>query len=84
MPEALSRLKEQFTDLWKNLDKSQRNRIYITSGLLLVALTIGIIMLSRTTYVPLMTIDDSQDLSEIEKALQDKKIISRVTGDRSL
>ena len=67
MPEALSRLKEQFTDLWKNLDKSQRNRIYITSGLLLVALTIGIIMLSRTTYVPLMTIDDSQDLSEIEK-----------------
>lgn len=81
MPEALSRLKEQFTDLWKNLDKSQRNRIYITSGLLLVALTIGIIMLSRTTYVPLMTIDDSQDLSEIEKALQDKKINYK-PGDR--
>lgn len=74
MPEALTKIKEQFTDFWKNLDKSQKNRIYITSVLLLATLTIGIIMLTRTTYVPLMTIEDSENLSEIEKTLQEKKI----------
>lgn len=81
MPEALSRIKEQFTDFWKNLDKSQRIRIYITSGILLAAITIGIILLTRTTYVPLMTVYDSKDLAEIEEALKEKNIKYK-PGDR--
>jgi flagellar M-ring protein FliF len=81
MPEALTKIKEQFTEFWNNLDKSQKKRIYITSVLLLAALTIGIIMLTRTTYVPLMTIEDSENLSEIEKTLQEKKINYK-PGDR--
>lgn len=74
MPEVLSRLQQQLTDLWKKLDKSQKNRIYITSSILVVVFTVGIIMLTRTTYVPLMTIDDPKSAPEIEKVLQEKGI----------
>ena len=38
-------------------------------------------MLTRTTYITLMTIDDSRDLAEIEKALNDKNIRYK-PGDR--
>jgi flagellar M-ring protein FliF len=74
MPEFLTRLQRQLTEVWKNLEKSQKHRIYITSGILILVITIGIIMLTRTTYVPLMIIDDPKDAAEIEKVLQEKNI----------
>lgn len=74
MPEVFSRLQQQIMELWKNLDKSQKNRIFITSGILIIVITVGIVMLTKTTYVPLMTLDDPKDATEIEKALQEKEI----------
>ncbi|HOM03250.1 MAG TPA: flagellar basal-body MS-ring/collar protein FliF [Acetivibrio sp.] len=74
MPEVLSRMQQQITDFWKNLDKSQRTRILITSGILVVVLTIAIVMLTRTTYVPLITVDDPESIAAIEEALSEKKI----------
>ena len=81
MPESLSKLQNQINELWKKLDKSQRNRILITSGVLLVVFTIGIIMLTRTTYVPLMVIEDYSDAKEIEGILEEKNIKYK-HGDR--
>ena len=81
MPESLSKLQNQINELWKKLDKSQRNRIIITSGVLLVVFTIGIIMLTRTTYVPLMVIEDYSDAKEIEGILEEKNIKYK-HGDR--
>ncbi|NLD45626.1 MAG: flagellar M-ring protein FliF [Clostridiaceae bacterium] len=74
MPEVLSRVQQQLSEFWKNLDKSQKNRIYITSGVLIIVITVCIVMLTRTTYVPLMTLDDPKDAAEIEKVLQEKNI----------
>lgn len=74
MPEVLSRVQQQLTEFWKNLDKSQKNRIYIISAVLVIVITVCIIMLTRITYVPLMTLDDPKDAAEIEKVLQEKKI----------
>lgn len=74
MPEALSRMQQQVTDFWKNLDKSQKTRIYITSGILIIVLTLGIVMLTRTTYVPLITVEDPDSILAIEGALDEKKI----------
>lgn len=74
MPEVLTKFKERLTEMWKNLDKSQRSRIYLISAILLVAITVSIVMLTRTTYVPLITIDDTKDAAEIEKVLTEKGI----------
>lgn len=74
MPEVLSKLQQRITELWKNLDKSQKGRIYVISAILVIAITVSIVMLTRTTYVPLVTIDDTKDAAEIEKVLQDKGI----------
>jgi len=46
MPEVLSKMQQQVTDFWKNLDKSQKTRILVTSGILVVVLTIAIVMLT--------------------------------------
>lgn len=81
MPESLSKIQNQINELWKKLDKSQRNRILITSGILLVVFTVGIIMLTRTTYVPIMVIEDYSDAQEIEKVLEEKNIKYK-HGDR--
>ncbi|TYQ13156.1 UNVERIFIED_CONTAM: flagellar M-ring protein FliF [Acetivibrio alkalicellulosi] len=81
MPEIITKIQNQLNDLWKNLDKSQKNRIYIISAILMVVITVGIILLTRTTYVPLMTIDDPRDASEIERVLNDRNIKYR-HGDR--
>jgi len=74
MPEVLTKFKERLTEIWKNLDKSQRSRIYIISAILIIAITVSIVMLTRTTYVPLITIDDTKDAAEIEKVLTEKGI----------
>lgn len=74
MPEVLTKLQQRLTDLWKNLDKSQKSRIYLISAILIIAITISIVMLTRTTYVPLITIDDMTDAAEIEKVLNEKGI----------
>jgi len=74
MPEVLSKMQQQVTDFWKNLDKSQKTRILVTSGILVVVLTIAIVMLTRTTYVPLITVEDPDSISAIEEALKERNI----------
>lgn len=74
MPEVLTKYKQRLSEFWKNLDKSQKSRIYLISAILVVAITISIVMLTRTTYVPLITIDDTKDAAEIEKVLTEKGI----------
>jgi len=74
MPEALSNLQKRMVELWKKLDKSQKSRVFVISAILIVAITVSIVMLTRTTYVPLVTIEDTKDAAEIEEVLNDKGI----------
>ncbi len=74
MPEVLSKLQQRFTELWKNLDKSQKTRLFMISTILIIAITVSIVMLTRTTYVPLVTIDDTKDVAEIEEVLKEKGV----------
>lgn len=81
MPEAISRLQQQIVDFWKNLDKSQRNRIIITSAILLVAMTIGIILLTKPSYMTLIRNGDPKEVGEMIKILNDSKIYNRVENN---
>ncbi|MDQ2085897.1 flagellar M-ring protein FliF C-terminal domain-containing protein [Herbivorax sp. ANBcel31] len=81
MSEAFSKLQNQINELWEKLDKSQKNRVLITSGILLVVLTVSIVVLTRTNYVPLMVVNDSRDAQEIETVLEERNIKYK-HGDR--
>ena len=74
MPETVIKLFQKIKDIWNNFDKSQKNKMLIISTILIVAMSVGIILLTRVNYIPLMTISDSGDAKEITKALDDKKI----------
>lgn len=74
MPEFLTKLQDNLKEFWQNLENSQKKRIYITSGILLLAITIGIILLTRTTYVSLIKVEDADDAKAIQKALDDEAI----------
>lgn len=81
MPEAFLKLQNQINELWEKLEKTQKNRILITSSILLVVFTVAIIVLTKTTYVPLMVVEDSKDAREIETVLTERSIKYK-HGDR--
>lgn len=74
MPEVFTNLQQRLTEIWKKLDKSQKSRIFLISAILIIAITTSIVLLTRTTYVPLITIDDTMDVEEIEKVLEEKGV----------
>lgn len=81
MPEFLSRLQEKFLDFWKNLDKSQKTRIYITAGILVVALAASIVLLTKVNYIPLISDADTKDIKEMTVILDEKGIKYKLTND---
>lgn len=74
MPETLTKLQQQATEVWKNLNSSQKTRIFITSAILFVVITVGIFMLTRTNYVELGRVTDSRRAQDVERVLQEKGI----------
>ncbi|MCX7746994.1 MAG: flagellar basal-body MS-ring/collar protein FliF [Clostridia bacterium] len=83
MPQVLLNLQQKFLDFWQNLNKSQKVRLYVISGLLFVAITAAIIFVSKPTYVPLVTNADPKDVKDMMKILDEKKITYKLTDDRS-
>jgi flagellar M-ring protein FliF len=71
MPEVLSRLQQRAVTFWKELDKSQKIRIYIIAGIILAAVIAGFIVLSKVTYEPLFIqgIKSQNELTEIKSTL---------------
>ncbi len=74
MPEFLSRFQQQFQEFWQNLDKSQKNRLYITGVISALVVIAGIYFITRTTYVPLISNADTKEIKEMTKILDDKKL----------
>ena len=74
MPEAMSRLLQKTADFWKSLEKFQRNRIYITSAIIAVAVAVSIIFLTRPNFVPLIRSADTRDVGEMTKILDSAKV----------
>ncbi|MCX7710683.1 MAG: flagellar basal-body MS-ring/collar protein FliF [Clostridia bacterium] len=81
MPEMLSRMQQQVVEFWKNLEKSQRNRILITSAILLAAITIGIYLLTKPNYMTLIKNADPKEVGEMTKILDDKKVWNKVENN---
>jgi len=74
MPEFLTRFWQQIVDFWKNLEKSQKVRIYIISAVVIVAVGFGLYWITRTNYVPLANVEDPSKLKEVEAVLNERNI----------
>ncbi len=83
MPEFLLRLKQRVPELWKDLDKSQKKRIYIISALLIAAIAASIIFATRTEYAPLIKSSDSKEISEMTKTLDEQNIKFKLVDNNS-
>lgn len=83
MPEFLSRMLKSLLDFWKGLDKSQKTRIYITSGIVVVAVSLGLFLLTRPTYTTVIENASTEDIAAMQKILADKGISYKLTDDKS-
>jgi flagellar M-ring protein FliF len=83
LPEFLSRILKPIVEFWKGLDKSQRIRIYVTAGIVTVAVGLGLYLLTRPTYTTLIENASSEDIAGMQKVLTDKGISYKLTDDKS-
>ena len=84
MPVFITDLQQKISSFWKGLDKSQKTRIYLTAAILVIALVVSIFLLTRTTYVPLITSSDSKEVSEMAAILEDNGFKYEISGDTIL
>ncbi len=80
MPEALKRFGQQIAEYWKNLDKSQKRRIYITSAILAVSIILGLIWITRPNNVVLVSGADPKEVKEMQAILSERGIKNSVMG----
>lgn len=83
MPEILSRILKPIQDFWKGLDKSQKIRIYITSGIVVVAVGLGLFLLTRPSYTTVISNADPTDIAQMQGILSEKKISYKLTDDKT-
>lgn len=83
MPEFLTRMLKPLLDFWKGLDKSQKIRIGVISGIVVVAVGFGLFLLTRPTYTTVIQDASSEDVAAMQKILSDKGISYKLTDDKS-
>jgi flagellar M-ring protein FliF len=83
LPEFLSNMLKPIIDFWKGLEKSQKVRIYITAGIVTVAVGLGLYLLTKPTYTTVIENANSTDIAEMQKVLKDKGIAYKLTDNKS-
>lgn len=74
MPDFIRKYLDQFREFWNSLEKPQKNRIYITSIIVVVAISISIFLISRPKRVVLFTNTDQKQIGEMIGILDDNGI----------
>ncbi len=74
MPEGIKKLLDKIKSFWGNLEKSQKARIFIMTGILVLAVTVTIVLTLRVEYVPLFDAADEVDLQPVVTYLTENDI----------
>ncbi len=69
MPEGLVNLWNKLKDYWRELERSQKTRIYITAGVIAASVIFTLILSLRVTYVPLLESSNDYDIKSIVEYL---------------
>ncbi|PYG89817.1 flagellar M-ring protein FliF [Ruminiclostridium sufflavum DSM 19573] len=83
MPEFLSKILKPIVDFWKGLEKSQKIRIYITAGIVTVAVGLGLYLLTKPTYTTVIENASSTDIAAMQKVLTEKGISYKLTDNKA-
>jgi len=81
MPDVLSSLIKQIKDFWSKLEKSQKNRIYITSSIVVLTVTIAFISLTKPTYTTVVSDASKKEIGEMSAILNENEIWNDVRED---
>lgn len=74
MPDFIKKYLDQFKEFWGSLEKSQKTRFYITSAIVVIAVSISIIILARPQRVTLFTSSDVKQIGEMVSILNENGI----------
>jgi len=74
MPEGIKKIKEKVGTYWKELEKSQKVRIYIVGSIVLLAIIATLVMTLRVEYVPLFDSTESINLKPVVEYLDENNI----------
>jgi len=74
VPEFIKKYLDQFKEFWEGLEKSQKTRLYITSAIVVIAISISIILLTRPQRIVLFTNSDQKQIGEMIDILNDNGI----------
>jgi flagellar M-ring protein FliF len=74
VPDFIKKYLDQLKEFWESLEKSQKTRLYITSAIVVIAVSISIIILTRPQKITLFTSSDRKQIGEMITILNDNGI----------
>ena len=74
MPEGLKKLLEKIRTYWKELEKSQKVRIYVMAAIVVLAVVATLVMTLRVDYVPLFDSSETVNLKPVVEYLDENGI----------
>lgn len=74
MQEFIKKYLDQFKEFWGSLEKSQKTRLYITSAIVVIAVSVSIFILTRPQRVVLFTNSDQKQIGEMIDILNENGI----------
>lgn len=81
MPEFIKKYLDQLKEFWKSLEKPQKTRLYITTAIVAVAVTISIIILTRPNHIVLFSNTDQKQIGEMVSILNENGIWNSAEND---
>ena len=74
MQEFIKKYLDQFKEFWGSLEKSQKTRLYITSAIVVIAVSVSIFILTRPQRIVLFTNSDQKQIGEMINILNENGI----------
>jgi flagellar M-ring protein FliF len=74
MPDVIKKYLDQLKEFWGSLEKAQKTRLYITSAIVVIAIAISIIVLTKPNRIVLFSNPDQKQIGEMITILSDNSI----------
>lgn len=84
MKDFLNRIKDRFLEFYNGLDRNRKIVLYVSSGALIIALTFGILFLTRTEYVVVAQGLTPAEAQSVTTRLNDLGIVWRDSANTSV
>jgi len=81
VPEFLKKLQQKLLEFWGNLNKSQKIRLAITVAIILTAVIVSLVIVSKPNYITLIESEDPKQLKNITDSLTEQGIVYKMSDD---